>query len=193
MKNLYSASLLPFNNQISGKVTIQIDDRDKEYEVTVKFANYVDFSPLTAFFNAKKGQLHMTTPQEAIQCIDIVLRSAPSLACISVGRSFFTRPSGQLIDLGDGMEMYYGFYQSAVVGWKPFLNVDVAHKAFPKAISVLDLVQELFGGGRDFNIHQPLYGDQLETLQKFLRTLKVQYTVQGQKRVSNMCKSCCKW
>lgn len=43
-----------------------------------------------------------------------------------VGRSFFTAPQDgrTTIDLGDGLELWYGFYQSAILGWKPFLNVD---------------------------------------------------------------------
>jgi len=28
------------------------------------------------------------------------------------------------MDLGGGMEMWYGVFQSAVLGWKPFLNID---------------------------------------------------------------------
>jgi hypothetical protein len=26
--------------------------------------------------------------------------------------------------LGDGLEMWYGVFQSAIMGWKPFLNID---------------------------------------------------------------------
>lgn len=42
------------------------------------------------------------------------------------------------------MEMYAGHYQSAIRGWKPFLNVDVSHKAFPKNMNLIDLVVDLF-------------------------------------------------
>jgi hypothetical protein len=43
---------------------------------------------------------------------------------VQVGRSFFSPPRGRVVDLGGGLEMWYGFFQSAVLGWKPFLNVD---------------------------------------------------------------------
>jgi hypothetical protein len=43
---------------------------------------------------------------------------------VQVGRSFFTPPRDQVLQLGDGLEMWYGFYQSAILGWKPFVNID---------------------------------------------------------------------
>lgn len=127
------------------------------------------------YFSNRSGDgSHLTAPQEALQCIDIVLRSAPAVSCIGVGRSFFTPPP-QIIDLGDGMEMYYGFYQSAVLCWKPFLNVDVAHKAFPIKQPVVELIRELSKGRAD--LRQGLDNYLMEDVQKFLRTLKVQYEI----------------
>lgn len=41
-----------------------------------------------------------------------------------MGRSFFTPPSGRVVSLGDGMDLWVGLFQSAVLGWKPFLNID---------------------------------------------------------------------
>lgn len=43
---------------------------------------------------------------------------------VTVGRSFFTAPLGPPIPLGDGLDLWYGFFQSAIMGWKPFLNID---------------------------------------------------------------------
>jgi hypothetical protein len=43
---------------------------------------------------------------------------------VQVGRSFFTPPRDQILDLGDGLELWYGFFQSAILGWKPFVNID---------------------------------------------------------------------
>jgi len=31
---------------------------------------------------------------------------------------------GEVVQLGDGLEMWYGIFQSAILGWKPFVNVD---------------------------------------------------------------------
>jgi hypothetical protein len=38
-------------------------------------------------------------------------------------------------------ELWYGLFQSAVLGWKPYLNIDIAHKAFPMPTPVLRLLQ----------------------------------------------------
>lgn len=40
------------------------------------------------------------------------------------GRSFFSPPRGQVVSLGDGMDLWVGLFQSAILGWKPFLNID---------------------------------------------------------------------
>ncbi|KAF5277709.1 hypothetical protein FQR65_LT03689 [Abscondita terminalis] len=178
-KNLYSSSRLPFGEIITGEVTVQEDDRDKVYKITVKFAAEVDLKVLSQYFEAaSRGNRHMVTPQEAIQCIDVVLRNAPSLRCIPVGRSFFTKPRDRVMDLGEGMEMYNGFYQSAILGWKPFLNVDVSHKAFPKVMPVLDMIREICD--RYYDIKTPLERQNYEAVDKFIRNLKVTYQIPNQ-------------
>lgn len=177
VKNLYSSSHLPFGHEISGDVTIAVDDRDKVYNVKIKYAAEVDLQCLAEYFGSTaRANIHMVTPQEAIQCLDIVLRNAPALNCIPVGRSFFTRP-GNMVDLGEGMEMYNGVYQSAVLGWKPFLNVDVAHKAFPKTMHVLDVIQELC---YNYRLTEPLVHYNYETVNHFMKTLKVLYQIPNQ-------------
>lgn len=178
-KNLYSSTELPFGDQLQDNaVVINLNDRDKTYKVTVKFANYVDLSSLRTYFTARTmhGD-HLITPQEAIQCIDVVLRSAPVLTCIPAGRSFFTKPRNEILRLGDGMEMYYGFYQSAVLGWKPFLNVDVAHKAFPISQQVTAVIRELYDLD-EASLQRP----QVDwyKLENFIKTLKVRYEIPNQ-------------
>ncbi|XP_060537315.1 protein argonaute-2-like isoform X2 [Cylas formicarius] len=151
------------------------DGRTKTFKIEVKYANTVDLTPLR---NLDKSPV---TPQLALQCIDIILRSAPVATCLPVGRSFFIKPN-QIIDLGQGMEMYHGFYQSAIRGWKPLLNVDVAHKAFPKAIRAIDALGELLSTGRQEVRVDNLRGldrYQTETLDKFIKTLRINYEIPG--------------
>nr|XP_023025793.1 protein argonaute-2-like [Leptinotarsa decemlineata] len=176
-KNLYSTTRLPFDDFISDEIVYkEPDGRDRKYKVEIKFANEVDLTPLQNF------SLSRDTPREALQVVDIVLRSAPAINLISVGRSFFSKPTG-ILDLGEGMEMYNGFYQSAIRGWKPFLNVDVAHKAFPKNISVTDALVDLFDSCyqpfRREDLSKPLDGRQRETFEKYIKTLRVTYEIPG--------------
>lgn len=174
-KNLYSTSMLPFGDFIADEIAVQDgQDREKKFKVEIKFANNVDLTPLHDLIKSTE------TPREAMQVVDIVLRSAPALSCISVGRSFFLKPR-TIIDLGEGMEMYNGFYQSAIRGWKPLLNVDVAHKSFPKNMNLLDILPELFDSYyqpfRREDLGRPLSRQQQETLQKYIRTLRVSYEI----------------
>lgn len=64
---------------------------------------------------------------------------------MQVGRSFFTYPS-QRIDLGDCYELWTGLFQSTILGSRPYINVDIAHKAFPTAMTLLDVVDFLMNG-----------------------------------------------
>lgn len=41
-----------------------------------------------------------------------------------VGRSIFWQPTGRSESLSNGMELWIGSFQSAILGWKPLLNVD---------------------------------------------------------------------
>ncbi|KAK4880345.1 hypothetical protein RN001_008491 [Aquatica leii] len=177
-KNLYSSSLLPFGEEFSGEVAIPEDGRLKTFKIKIKIASEVDLTVLSQYFEAaSRNNVHMLKPQKAIQCIDIVLRNAPSLRCIPVGRSFFTKPR-DIMELGAGMEMYYGFYQSAILGWKAFLNVDISHKPFPKSIHVLDAIQEICY--QDYRLTDPLERANFEAVNKFLKHLKVIYQIPGQ-------------
>jgi eukaryotic translation initiation factor 2C len=179
-KNLYSPTKLPFGptDSMSDTVTVDGENRPREFKVEIKFARMVDLSPLHDMLRTKKS------PQDALQCLDIVLRNAPSNTCITAGRCFFTPPVNQIIQLGDGMEMYYGFYQSAIRGWKPLLNVDVAHKAFPTAQGVLDVICELGSNFRSTmqrdDLKRPINDYLQKDLEKFLRQLKVKYEITGQ-------------
>ncbi|EFA11590.1 argonaute-2a isoform X1 [Tribolium castaneum] len=180
-KNLYSPKKLPLpNDTMSDTIELEGENKKRGFKVVVKLARTVDLSPLRDILQTRQS------PQDALQCLDIVLRNAPSNSCISSGRCFFTPPrEGQILRLGDGMEMYYGFYQSAIRGWKqPLLNVDVVHKAFPEALNVLDLVCELGSDYRNTmtrqDLNQPLTDFVQKALEKFLKQLKVTYEIPGQ-------------
>nr|WJM99327.1 AGO2 protein 2097 [Hypothenemus hampei] len=178
-KNLYTSKPLTnnFNDVLQNEITISDEDgRPKNYKVTVKFANDVDMTPLRDFLSRS------VTPTEALQVVDIVLRMAPLQSCIPAGRSFFMRPR-EMLDLGEGMQMYNGFYQSAIRGWAPLLNIDVAHKAFPKAINIVDCLADLLSTGRQQVRPQDLtsLGEyEKEKLSKFLKTLRIIYEIPGQ-------------
>ncbi|KAJ9582418.1 hypothetical protein L9F63_003271, partial [Diploptera punctata] len=141
-KNLYSSGPLPFGGEISDDVEVYDVERNSNrvFKITIKFASRVDLRSLITYM--RKGT-SLSAPQEAIQAIDIVLHNAQAFRYVQVGRSFFSPPQDAIIQLGDGMEMWYGFFQSAILGWKPLLNIDVVHKAFPSPKSVIEILCEI--------------------------------------------------
>ncbi|OXU25990.1 hypothetical protein TSAR_010814 [Trichomalopsis sarcophagae] len=203
-KNAFSAGDLPIKDPSTAEVVVYNEDgREKTYTVTMKIANRIDLSWLKT---VKPGLQETERNQISLQALDIILRNAPALTSTSVGRSFFTPPKGQVMSLGGGMDLWVGLFQSAVLGWKPYLNIDVAHKGFPKPQSVLDLMKTICGcddqdqGGRQQYGRQQGYGRQggygqqqgpatlsadliqrkREEIRKFLKGLKVTIEIPGQ-------------
>ncbi|EYC11675.1 hypothetical protein Y032_0050g2040 [Ancylostoma ceylanicum] len=100
-----------------------------------------------------------------IQILDIVCRQSLTCPFIDNAANFYSWKSscyripinGALaLDLEGGKEMWTGFFSSAHVasGWKPLLNIDVAHTAFYKAkISMVqfmcDVLNERAGAYRN--------------------------------------------
>ena len=58
--------------------------------------------------------------------LDIILRHIPSFEFESVGKGIFCPPNNRCFDLGDGIELRFGFYQSVRHSeWQTVLvNVD---------------------------------------------------------------------
>lgn len=48
------------------------------------------------------------------------------------------RPERPVV-LGSGYELWTGLFQSAVLGNRPYLNVDIAHKAFPLPMNLVEV------------------------------------------------------
>lgn len=87
---------------------------------------------------------------QSLQALDIILRTAFKHAnpAVQAGRSLYFKPD-KYLDLTEGMELWYGLFQSAVLGRKAlYLNVDVSHKAFPSQQPLLDLLASCDRGGR---------------------------------------------
>lgn len=44
------------------------------------------------------------------------------------------------VDLGEGMELWKGFFQSPVMGWKPYLNIDGSIRLYYLIITSITLL-----------------------------------------------------
>ncbi|KAJ8673622.1 hypothetical protein QAD02_004884 [Eretmocerus hayati] len=144
-KNAFSAGrLFPEDDRTIEVTVLNEDEREKKFQVTLKVVGNLD---LTWMKNTSDhDRIRTINHQHCLQALDVILRTPPSLQAIIVGRSFF-KPPRHPIYLGGGMELYQGLYQSALFGWgyQVYLNVDVAHKGFPKSQSVLETIKNICG------------------------------------------------
>uniref|UniRef100_A0A6E8WBL6 PAZ domain-containing protein n=1 Tax=Anopheles coluzzii TaxID=1518534 RepID=A0A6E8WBL6_ANOCL len=77
----------------------------------------------------------------------------------------------QSIDIGRGHELWFGLFQSALLGSRPYLNVDVSHKAFPMGAPVLKVIGDFNRGQVD-----QVSGWVQQELHSFLKGMDVVYT-----------------
>lgn len=81
-----------------------------------------------------------------MQALEIVLKTVFMQAKgVSVGRSFYQplMQNNRRVDLGDYYDLWTGLFQSTVLGSIPYLNVDIAHKAFPSPVKMLDMLRDM--------------------------------------------------
>ncbi|KAF7823308.1 protein argonaute 5-like isoform X1 [Senna tora] len=179
-KSLYTAGPLPFSSKEF--VVKLVDDeehgkssgsarkkREREFKVTIRFASKPDLHSLHQFIK----RLHLESPQETIQALDVVLRASPSEKYTVVGRSFFSPTLGPTGELGDGIEYWRGYHQSlrpTQMGLS--LNIDVSARSFYENIFVTDFVAKHFR----FNFSRPLSDQDRVKVKRALKGIKVELT-----------------
>jgi eukaryotic translation initiation factor 2C len=73
------------------------------------------------------------------------------------------------------LELWYGFIQSAILGWKPFVTIDVAHKGFPAARNAVDIIMDICKLGGPEDLHRELSVWQKADFLAYIRGLKIEY------------------
>ncbi|KOX67889.1 Protein argonaute-2 [Melipona quadrifasciata] len=183
-KNAYSGNDLPFGNE--SKVE-EIDIFDKEHQknrtfkISLKKVAVLDLSWLK---NGSIGKFDNEIKQKCIQALDVILRHGPAYQYIPVGRSLFQQPEGRVVSLSNGLDLWVGVFQSVVIGSKPYLNIDVAHKGFPTEQPVINLMKEFCKNPKSNVLPEIITAADVrrneEKITKFLKGLKVQYELPGQ-------------
>lgn len=143
-KNAYTAKKLNLDHY-KKEVVAREDNRDRKFTITMKEAACVDMLCLKSYMQAGSGNANLVKPMTAIQVLDVVLRTAYELnpRFVKFRKSIYVVPS-RPENIGAGHELWYGLFQSALLGSKPFLNIDVSHKAFPSGGPILKVLEELF-------------------------------------------------
>lgn len=168
-KNAYTARRLK-SDHYEQEVKVHADGRDRKFTVAMKEAAVVDLSCLKTYMANGNS---FDKPMAAIQCLDIVLRTAyeNNPRFVKFRKSIYVIPD-QPEDVGAGHELWYGLFQSALLGAKPFLNIDVSHKAFPSGGPILQILS---------NITRQAVPDRLQDwvaneLHTFLKGMEISYT-----------------
>lgn len=180
-KSFYTNKLLAvkgvtLDGAFEQEVEAVLGDRQKMFKVKVKFATEVDMSVLKVY--QQKQFQHNDKPSQAIQCLDVILRTVfKSLTAdnraVAVGRALYFATEGRSIELGEGMELWLGLFQSAILGRRSlYLNVDVAHKAFPSAIPILNVLASFDRNGQ---IPASLADRTQAQLHEYLKMLTIGY------------------
>lgn len=98
-------------------------------------------------------------------------------AGVSTKRSFYLPGAREY--LGDFFQLWYGLFQSTVLGDMPFLNIDIQHKAFPTHYEHLtELVKDVQQDNRmQPNLNAPLDRNAAEALKRHLAGLDICYKI----------------
>ncbi|KAL0831464.1 hypothetical protein ABMA28_002265 [Loxostege sticticalis] len=178
IKNCYSLTALKDVTQNDRYITnvVMTDNNGKEmkFEVSYKFTGIVDLKTIINYMNT--GGTSLSPPTEAIQCIDVILRQGTLESYVKAGRQFFKRPS-RPINLGDGLEIWTGLFQSGIFTSKPFVNIDVAHKGFPKQQPMIQALQEFRLNPQRSLDKQNVFA--VENFKGFIRGLRVVASIGG--------------
>jgi eukaryotic translation initiation factor 2C len=164
--------------------TVQVtqgEGNSRDFKITVKLAATIDLSILKNYQRPENAT--SDKPSQAMQCLDVVLRSVfkseQRQRGIEVGRAIYYQSNSNNprdYDLEMGYELYLGLFQAAVMGRKHlYLNVDVCHKAFPGAMgmTVVEAMNRYFSYQGRFNKIE--FG-------QYLKMLDIEYVFNGQSK-----------
>ncbi|XP_031487467.1 protein argonaute 1B-like isoform X1 [Nymphaea colorata] len=170
-KSLYTAGKLPFSSKEFDVKVIDGDgtpsSREKDYKVAVKFASTVDIHHLMRFLSGQQ----LDIPQEAIQALDVVLRSSPCENFHPFGRSFFHGDGATV--LGEGTTCWRGHFQSIrPIHMGLSLNIDLTATPYFEAIPVNEFVRQYLY----VDSSRPFSSDQHRKVEKVLKKVKVEVT-----------------
>jgi len=180
-KNMYSPK--PIQSELSATVSLpgkEVSKEEKKFSLVIKPVATVPMYPLKQHL---QGHL-LTTPRDALQALDIILRYQSSLMYTPIGRSFYyPKDPNTIKPLGGGSEVWLGHFQSVrATQYGCLLNIDTSALAMVEPKSVIQHVRDKCFGehlrsrGGDLNERTRLNEKQLQEISSGLVSYKVQVT-----------------
>ncbi|XP_055356733.1 protein argonaute-2-like [Paramacrobiotus metropolitanus] len=173
-KNLYSVKEVKVapDHVFSELVTLPRDEEGGERLVRVSIQQC---KPLAIswvdLYDCMAGKRD-TMPIVILQCINTVFRQAAlsTATNIAIRRSYFSRHLAEPVPLGQGRDMWTGYYSSArPTQWKVMINLDKSHTVFYGKQELLGFLSELLNDSpSSLNVIQR------KTFEKEIKGLKVE-------------------
>ena len=161
LKHAYPAydgrAIMYSQKQIAGEYQVEwlevdsdVSDRKRLYFVVLKRTASVDLSLITEitlrqkqFDTKSEHDKFLDEHQAATNALDTIFRQFAASRYTCVGRGFCR---SNIYDLGSGIELWDGFFQSARPGDKQvYLNVDMSYRPFFKPINLVDYLSQFLG------------------------------------------------
>merc|ERR1719369_138603 len=150
MKSIYTTKQLGFIGE-SWTEKVEIKDETDERNVELKFkiklarANIDLAGAINEFITGR-----ISNAYSEVQILNIVLSQVAREKCVTLGRNYFPESSiqGRTVDLPGGKSVWFGFFQSVNIGWKPMLNVDVANKPAVRGGDMISYMKEVLAKPR---------------------------------------------
>uniref|UniRef100_A0A0P5QUR0 Argonaute-2 n=1 Tax=Daphnia magna TaxID=35525 RepID=A0A0P5QUR0_9CRUS len=176
-KNIYTACRVPgLDSKLEIKFEFQEMDRDppriNEFTIYLQPTGEVEID-LSALASYCQSGSSVDIPLRPIQALDIAMKygAAQRPTKVMLGSCLLSKPTGRPQELGGGVEVWFGHFQSLRLGWKPFLNVDATQRAFLKSGKVHLIMAEMFNTRPGEELYDRDYMD----FSKKIATLKVSY------------------
>jgi len=130
--SLYYPRRMSWNSRVE---VVDLPDRRDKFTVKLEHVAVVSMSTLHALLAGQDVDI----PQDAIQALDVVLRTTPIATCTSIGSSFFSGKNTSPLDAG--AEIWFGYHQSLrPAHGRLLVNLDIAATCFHRPQPVIELV-----------------------------------------------------
>ncbi|KAG8184697.1 hypothetical protein JTE90_013088 [Oedothorax gibbosus] len=159
-----------------------IDGKNECFTVTFRFIAQLNLGIFNDLLNSFSS-IHPYFFAQCIRALSVILRKSPTLKYISIGRSFFSPCYDDNVALGEGREIWFGYFQDTLPSqWKMMLNVDIVASPFHKSLPVVEFLWEVLGKQSRKEKMKPLTDTERQKFAKEMKGLKVEVTHCGTMR-----------
>ena len=161
-------------------------DRKRIHRVVFTKVAIISLSSIQEFINRRKPYKTAVERQEdfdrgrtAMQAIEVIMRQLPQSKHVTVGRRFYLDPGQNPPNLGEGCDIWEGYFQSLRLGQrKPYIKIGTSVSGMMKDLNIIDFICDAVGAQHPRDAMRKKM-----VLQRMLCSLKVSTRHGGFRRV----------